>query len=294
MVLFKIRGDSMKRKLKTIFILLITIAIAILTYFDSTQWSLERVNVKHEIYETDKIDSSLDGMQIAFISDIHYNNFTTKERLSHFIEKLNNSNPDIVVFLGDVYDHPATKEVSADTQRELIQLLKTIKAPYGKFAVLGTHDIESEDTKKFISSNLYQADFELIEDNVLKIAFNGEETFNLIGLKPMSEKGPDLTKAFKNINEEQFNLVVTHTPDTFELIDKNLTDLMVAGHSHGGQLYLPILGPLIKMPYAQKYNRGKYNVSNSDLFVINGLGTTEKDVRLFSTPQILIYTLKKQ
>ena len=104
----------------------------------------------------------------------------------------------------------------------------------------------------------------------------------------------DSTTAFSKINDEDFNLLVTHCPDTLKStqVNTNYIDLALARHSLGGQIYLPLFGPIKTIEGAVTYNHGSYTIGNTQLYVSNGLGTIDTDMRLFCPPEILVFRLE--
>ncbi len=118
--------------------------------------------------------------------------------------------------------------------------------------------------------------------------------FLLLGLNNLINGDPKPEEAMKNVNENEFNILVTHCPDAVSKSGINLEyiNLAMAGHSLGGQIYLPIIGSIYTEEGATAYNRGQYDINGSKLYVSNGLGTTKIDMRLMTPPQILVFRLK--
>lgn len=285
----------MIQKILKFFLILLSIVclIAILLFY-SIFIGVERVHLNYETIASEKIPEDMNQLQIAFLSDLHYNAYMDQERLAPMIEKLNNANPDIVIFGGDLFDHPSTYAPSDETKEELKEMLKSIQAPLGKFAVLGDHDLETEETKTMVSELLVDCDFELITNTSLLIRNHTNSSISLTGLDSSVNGTPDTATAFSSLASDHFNLVVTHCPDLAAQsgFPSQSIDLMLAGHSHGGQIYLPLLGPLDLKTGSRKYNHGTYTLNQTMLLhVTNGLGTTDTDLRLFSSPEILIYRL---
>ncbi|MGN1343553.1 MAG: metallophosphoesterase, partial [Traorella sp.] len=228
-----------------------------------------------------KIDESNTSLKIAFISDIHYNHYMNHDRLEYMIQKINDNQPDIIIFGGDLFDDPTTYGISDETRKELIELLKSLDADYGKFAVLGEEDHYVDDVEDI----LFEADFELLNNESILISKNESKAINLIGIDCLINGNPDIEAAFENVDSSNYTIVVTHAPDLTSQLPVNSIDLILSAHSHGGQVYLPIIGALYRPEGAQTYNYGTYYLNNTTLIVSNGLGTTNEDFRLFSQPQ---------
>lgn len=235
----------------------------------------------------------MNNVKIAFISDIKYNSFMNKKRLSSMIAKLNTVGADIVLFGGDMYDAPDKHVPDANSQQELTEILKSIQAPLGKFAVLGDQDLVDEKTKALVSTILYDSNFEIITNTNVRLRNKSNSSITLIGLDSMINGKPDFDTAFSKIDKDEFNILITHCPDIVKNshINTDYINLAIAGHSLGGQIYLPFFGPLHTIKGAETYNHGSYDINNMKLYVSNGLGTVGTDMRLFAPPQILVFRL---
>lgn len=284
---------SKKKIFVTITILLTVLAIFAVIY-DGFNKAPSRFKVNYQYLESTKVHPDLNGMQIAFISDLNYNNFMDKDRFDLALAKLEESNPDVVVFVGDLFDEENITSISDQVIEDLTKQLDSITAKYGKFAVLGENDYFSEDVTALVSKILYNSNFEIIQNQLLKITKDTNNYFQLIGIDSVLSGRDAIQKAYENVNSENLVLTVVHTPDTIEELPLKTTDLVVAGHSHGGQIQIPLLGQVYNKKLSEKYYSGFYSVNNTKLFVTNGLGTTIEDVRIFAPAEILIYTLKSK
>ena len=170
------------------------------------------------------------------ISDIKYNGFMGKDRLTKMINELNDANCDIVLFGGDMFDNPATKEPDSAVVKELTDILKSIQAPLGKFAVLGDQDQVNDDVKNIVSDILYQSNFEILTNQAIRIRNHTKNSITLVGIDSLINGNPNPDSAFKTISEDEYNIVLTHCPDLISSADfnSNYVDAMFAGHSLGG------------------------------------------------------------
>lgn len=263
-------------------------------YYDTFYVAPSRFRVRYETITSTKIPKQLNDVNILFFSDVHYNNFMNEERFNEVVQLINDTSADIVVFVGDLIDHPSSNMPSEEVIAKLTEQLKSISAPLGKFAVLGNHDLESETTKELISSILTNADFEIITNRSIMIRNKGSEAITLVGLDSQLLGSPDLNAAFATVSPNSFNIVVSHTPDIADSLIPDLVDLQVSGHSHGGQVYFPIFGSFYTAPYAEVYNKGKYKIADRFILdVMNGVGTTKMDIRFLSDAEVVVYRLKK-
>ena len=285
----------MVRKLLKIVSVLICIALVIAgIFFYSIYISVDRVSLSYETISSNKIPESMNDITIAFISDIKYNEFMDKTRLSNMISKLTTTSPDIVIFGGDMFSEPDKNVPDSQMSKDITTILKSIEAPLGKFAILGDQDNVNEYVKKIVSQILYDSDFEVLSDSAIRLRNENSDSISLIGLNNLINGDPKPENAMKNVNENEFNILVTHCPDAVSKSGINLEyiDIALAGHSLGGQIYLPVLGPIYTEEGATTYNRGQYDINGSKLYVSNGLGTSKIDMRLMTPPQVLIFRLQ--
>lgn len=284
-------GEIMKKRLVRIFISIVLLVLLFLFYKEMTEYAIKRVEVDASNQTFKNIPESFDQTSIVFFSDVHYNKFMNKERLIPFIETIQQLEPDIVLFGGDLFDHPSVILPGDETIVELTNLLSSINAPLGKYAVFGNHDLESSKTKAIVQQTLENAGFEVLVNQEIHIYNAQKEYISLVGLDSQLLGNPDIQTAFIDHKANDFTIVLSHTPDIVDQLDSNHVDWQLSGHSHGGQVALPLFGPMYKVPYAEKYTKKQQFVNGIQLNISNGIGTTRMDMRLFANPQIHYYTL---
>ena len=285
----------MKRRiLKTLLFSLIMTLICAITLFYAMYIAPENIKITHKSISSPKISEVIEDVNIAYISDFHYGEFVDKERFENMIDKINSAGPDVVLFGGDLFSNPDAFLTDLKTKQMIVDKLKSIEAPLGKFYVLGDCDLKSVETKNLVSDILYEAGFENLTNKNIKIHNGTNENFVLVGLDSLLGGTKDIQRAYTNISENSFVVAFTHAPDIYADIPDNSTDLAFAGHSLGGQIALPIIGALNSIEGASKFEKGIYEIKNLTIAISNGLGTTGVDMRLFSPPEILIYRLARK
>lgn len=277
-----------KKLVKIVSVLLLFALLIAGVFFYSIYYSVDHVKLVNETISSTKIPTSMNDIKIAFISDIKYHGFMKKERLSTMMETLETAGADIVIFGGDVFTSFEEQKPDSQTVREITSLLQNIKAPLGKFAVLGDEDLVSKEAKQKVTTILYNSDFEIITNKKLQIRNGSKDSITLIGLDSMINGNPNVSKPFDNISSDEFNIMVTHCPD---IINNNEINTKYLDIILSGQIYLPLIGALQKSEGADTYSHGKYSINETKLYVSNGLGTVNMDMRLFARPQILIFRL---
>lgn len=286
-----VQGEDMKIKLlRWLTVILVTMTLLTGLIYEMTVWGPRRLSVDIVTLSDSLIPDSFEGVNVLFFSDAHYNKFMDKERFSAVVSRINQLDPDIVIFGGDLFDHPSVVYPSNDIQNELIALLSSIQAPLGKYAVFGNHDLESPRTKQMITNVLQAGGFELLVNQNIPIYNKDDRYIRLIGLDSQLLGNPDLSSAYQDIDEGEFVITVSHTPDIIDDLPLS-TRWVLAGHSHGGQIRIPIFNELYTVPYARNYVSGEHIVNGIRLNISNGIGTTRWDIRLMADPQIHLYTL---
>ena len=279
-----------KSKIITLLIILALIAVGGYSIYDGYNYAPSRLRVNYQSIEDEKISDSLNNLQIAFISDLHYLTYFNDKRLDQMVNTVNNANPDIIVFIGDLVD----REMNEAEYDKLSTSLKSLKSKYGKFAVLGEADYLNDEINKQVESLLFSSEFEILKNKMIKLSKDTQDSIQLVGIDSPLDDLANIEEAHKNIDGNLYTITVVHTPDTSDDILGNYTDLIVAGHSHGGQIKIPLLGQVYNKPLSEYYYSGIYNMDNKKLHVINGVGTTVDDVRINAPAEIVIYTLKNK
>lgn len=283
------------QKLIKILIGLIIAALAVAGIFlYSIYYRVEHVKINHRNLYSEKIPESMNDVTIGILSDIRYNEFMNEKRLSNMLHSYKSSSADVCVFAGDLFSERLLKEISEEDIETLTALLKEIEAPLGKFAILGDSDLISEERMKMVKKILTDADFELISSHMIQIRSSKDsDSISLIGIDSYLNHELSLDGLAAKLGNDNYHLLVTHCPDFVNqgLIDLQYFDAIASGHSLGGQIYMPLIGTLLHQEGAQQYYHGSHSIGNTMLYICNGLGTINIDMRLFAPPEILILQL---
>jgi len=238
-----------------------------------------RIEVKKIPVKTDKLTKN--GFRIVHISDLHCDaKMRNEERL---IRIVNDSDTDIIVFTGDclMLDTPQALPVFKRT-------LKSLNAKIGKFAVTGNVDVWYLPGLDYFSGT----GFELLDESTEKIEKNGETIF-ISGLG--FEKAECYSGLVKDVPDKYFSIFLYHNPDLIEQIRELNVDLYLCGHTHGGQVRLPLLGALTTLSkHGRQYQMGMYKVGKTLLYINRGLGLEggrTPRVRFLARPEITIFDI---
>ena len=274
----------MKQIQKILLILGIIFGLILYLLVDAFLLSPSKFTVRYQTLTSNKIPQDLNNTKILYVSDIYYGNHMNQSRLQKLVDTINRIAPDAVVFGGDIYAPNAT--ITAESDDEIKTALTSIKAPLGKFAVLGDQDCATADIKSHVLSILQTSNFEVISNSSVSI-HNGSSGFiTLVGLENELNSTPDVNTAYANVSSDNYVITVCHTPDTASLVPLDTTDYFLAGHSLGGQAYYA-------PEKAVNYLRGKHLIQNSFMLdITNGVGTIGVDMRFLSPAEVVCYTLK--
>ncbi len=270
-------------------ITLLIIIISLLFYLYTTYISSKLITVKEERIINEKIPSSFNGLKLIQISDIHYGSTIFKKDIKKLVNDINERNPDLVVFTGDLIDK--NYKLKANEQEYLIKELTKIKTSIGKYAVRGEEDKNQFDTI------MNQSQFTILNNSYDLIYNNSNNPILIVGINSTDAK---IDEAFKYFSEPTHNsniytITLLHQPDLVDaIIDKYNSDLILAGHSHNGQINIPKIGGIIKKEGAEKYINEYYQLGETQLYISSGIGTNGIGFRLFCRPSINFFRLSSK
>jgi predicted MPP superfamily phosphohydrolase len=238
------------------------------------------------------LDRRLDGIRIAQISDVHLGPYMPPERIAGYVARVNALKPDCIVITGDITDGLTHADV---TFPELARL----EAPLGVFAILGNHDFYAG-ADDVAATLMHHTDFHVLRDAVAPVDRDGAR-FYVIGL---DDRGMDWARGVRHCDELEAmvaalppgapTVLLTHRPDLFVHAARLGIPLVLAGHTHGGQLALPWRGgrkPSLAH-FMTRFPRGTYRKDRSTLHVNLGLGVTGQPIRLASPREITVICLR--
>ncbi len=232
--------------------------------------------------------AKLDGFKVVAVSDIHGgSNDVTEEKIWQVVELVNRQNPDLVVLLGDFVSQTGIREGALKMpSATVISNLKGLRAKYGVFAVIGNHDWYYNDKK--MAAEFTGAGIKVLENEVAPISVGGE-TVNLWGIEDYWKNRRVPLEAFDAIPNKQNIIAITHNPDSL-LKSPNEISLMLAGHTHGGQVKIPFFGAFAFVS-DRRLTQGFVEVDGRHIFVTTGIGTTGPPIRFGVPPEIAVLNL---
>jgi predicted MPP superfamily phosphohydrolase len=219
------------------------------------------------------------SFRIVQVSDLHCDRAPRNEE--EMVRTVNALKPDIIVATGDYLNDPAGLPRLRDA-------LSRLEAPLGKFAVTGNFEVYRWPGLDFIKGT----GFQLLDMDIAPVT-KGGETIAIYGLA--MDRSRDCRAFLQGLPYDRFNVFLFHKPDLIEGVDGPGIGLYLCGHTHGGQVALPLYGALITLSkYGKKYESGAYRLGETTLYVNRGLGLERRplpQVRFFARPEIAVFDI---
>lgn len=249
-----------------------------------------RLIVRHETITVEQLPAELDGLRIAVLSDIHAGgSFIDEDKLRTIVERTNQLQPEMIVILGDYIAGDGRQHEPRILPEAFAPILKNFNAPLGVYSVLGNHDWWYDGGR--VRRALEQNGIRVLENEALKVERNGT-SFWVLGFADLWTRPQRIIETVAQAPQNAPLIAITHNPDIFPRLPFSVP-LLLAGHTHGGQISLPFLGPIVQPSRVSRaYARGHIIENNRHLFVTTGIGTSIIPVRLGVTPEIVLLTVK--
>ena len=270
---------KLKLKWKIIFSIIL---LLIITYI-SVRFIGNIGLVVREYKITNKKLESFYGLKIAHFSDLHYGMSVNEKKLNIIVNKINMTKPDIVVFTGDLIDKNI--KITDEIFELLVSKLSKINSKYGKYYVSGNHDKNNKSYNTIMTESGFQnlnESYDVIYLNNSKMFIGGIDTNNTLNEKTIETL---------NLENYDYKIMLSHYPDNADYLLKYNVDLILSGHSHNGQVRLPVIGKIITPNNDKKYYDPYYKINDTLLYISGGIGNSTMNFRLFNKPSFNLYRL---
>jgi predicted MPP superfamily phosphohydrolase len=298
----------MSRRLKQLSYLALALLFAFLlalaySYFVEPR----RLVVDQQTLEIKGWDPAFDGFKIVAIGDIHGgSNAVNEAKIRKLVEVTNEQNADLIVLLGDYvsqagHDPPLGDRNLKMPIHTIAENLAGLKARYGVIAVMGNHDDWYSNGE--IAMELRAIGYTVLDNEIRTLLVDGK-SIRILGLRDQLHIGnwksytDDLKIVFAKDNGSGPIIALEHSPDVLPIITGDLSispdlRLMLAAHTHGGQVWIPLIGtPIVPSSYGQKYSYGHKQENGVDMFVTTGVGTSILPFRFMMPPEIAVLTIR--
>jgi predicted MPP superfamily phosphohydrolase len=232
-----------------------------------------RVDFTEKTLRLKRLPAAWDGLSILHISDVHFVGTPTRDFFRYVIDQCVAWEPDLIAFTGDTVD--------TDTHhRWIVPLFGRLKAHYGAYAILGNHDLYFD--AAMLRRRLGRAGMHVLGNNSKQIEVRGEPMVVIGHEGPWLAPPPDLSAYAAGA----FRLCLSHTPDNIGWARRHGIDLVLAGHVHGGQIRLPLIGSVVvPSKHGRRYDCGTFEEPPTVLHVSRGLGG-EQPLRYNCRPEV--------
>ena len=230
-------------------------------------------------------------LRVAVLTDLHVGSLHNGiDNLTRVVELTNAQQPDFVCILGDLVIQ-GVKGGTFVAPEDIAIGLKALRSKHGTFAVLGNHDVWLDYTRvmKALESN----GIDVIEDAAVRLDTSAGPLW-LTGVGDLMTGRARVNAGLAHVTDDAPVIVLTHNPDILPSVSKRVS-LVLAGHTHGGQVTLPLIGaPIVPSIYGQRYATGHVVEDGRQMFVSTGVGTSIIPVRFRVPPAVTILTVSRQ
>lgn len=277
---------------KVIFVTILMLLFILVVW---TIWGNVTVGVTRYTVTSNRLPHSFDGYKIAVVSDLHNAQFGNNN--SQLVEKIKKEHPDIIAITGDFVDSNRTDIKIA------IQLVSQLTEIAPCYYVTGNHEAWIKEKYNELEKGLIAEDVVALHDNVIQLT-KGSESIQIAGMDD-----PDFTDRYTYIQKsmvqtricnmslsDEYCILLSHRPETFESYVSEEVDLVLSGHAHGGQFRVPFIGGIIAPDQGlfPKFDAGKYIKNNTIMIVSRGIGNSIIPVRFNNRPEIVIVELIRE
>ena len=238
---------------------------------------------RHEV-DVEGLPAAFDGYRIAFLTDTHVASFMRRGLYREAVAQTMRFDPDLVLLGGDF----VTWERHIPLMAEV--LLTDLSARDGVWAVLGNHDYWANADGVVAAMTARGVRFILNRSVAIT---RGEDTLQLLGIDELYRGNPDVEAAFRRVDPQRPCIGVSHHPDIVDVLEGRRLDLLVCGHTHGGQIRLPFFGSIVvPSKHEARYAAGFRRVGDVLLYVSRGIGAIPP-LRILCRPEVATFVLRR-
>jgi len=252
------------------------------------------LEITHHTIPLRDLPAGFAGFRIIQLSDLHGSKQVTPAYLNEAVELALSQRPDLIALTGD-FIHKGFTHISG-----VARTLGRLRAPHGVYAVLGNHDFSVRNAlgirrhphlHRAVADALMAQGIRVLRNETVQLTRGGEH-LHISGVDDLWSRACDLDRTFLGVCSTQPRVLLAHNPCTIERLAQHRCDLMLSGHTHGGQINLPGLGRVTLTRKGRRYAAGLYQVGDAQLYVNKGVGFGFK-VRYGVRPEVAVLTLRQ-
>lgn len=257
------------------------LAIAGYSYAIEPNW----IETTHLEIPISGLPREFDGLRVVQISDLHVGPYASKEDVERVVAAVNRLKPDVVAITGDFVS------LSAENIYPCAEALEKLSPRMGTYGILGNHDFATDPDA--IAEALRSVGISVLRNQADHLTI-GSQRLWIVGVDDVYLFQDDLPGAMADVPPGDKSILLCHSPDIVEQAIEMPIDLILVGHTHGGQVRLPIFGAPVLPVHNPQYEAGLFAVGQSLMYVNRGLGVVYPPVRFMSRPEITVITLRAQ
>ena len=255
--------------------------------------SRHELRVEYVQVHLPRLPEVFDGLRVVQISDLHYANFTEPSFIQQVVHRANELKADVVLFTGDYISTGLWRyEEIVRFAYSCAEILSHVACPI-RYAVLGNHDYFFN--RWVVTDALKTHNIPVLANRYEPLEREGKRLW-FAGTGDAIKKDIDLEKAVPAASRKdgEPTILLSHEPDSFDMIARYNVDLMLSGHTHGGQIRLPFLPALFLPEMGVKYVEGLFRLGSTQLYVNRGIGAVGLPFRFNCPPELTVLTLSSR
>lgn len=244
---------------------------------------------RYEVSETDvflrDLPERFEGFRITQLTDVHHSRIVGIDEVRRTVDLANLTKPDLIALTGD-YTTSYRRYIEP-----CAEALGSLKAPEGVWAVLGNHD---HYTDRELTTRALEHNRIAVLNNANTTLRRGSDVLQLSGIDDWSWAGTNWPRALYGLDQKRPTVLLSHQPRVLDLAESEKVGLIISGHTHGGQIDLPLIGPPARFATAElKYAQGLFRRGDTQLYVSRGTGVIGLPLRLGVRPEIAVLRLRR-
>jgi uncharacterized protein len=237
-----------------------------------------------------RLPEAFHGFRIALLGDLHFGPYAGKTQVERAVRLALAQKPDLTILCGDFVSHPLFERagpkgaLNAEPCAQVLQQLT--ESPV--VSILGNHD--HSNGADIVAEALDRHRLNVLRNRSMPLERNGQRLW-IVGVDDVINRANDLERALEGIPSNETRIVAVHEPDFADQVAKYPVDLQLSGHSHGGQVRIPLLGAPVLPHLGRKYPIGLNRVRDLQVYTNRGIGVISPPVRLNCPPEVTLITL---